>query len=192
MHINIKIIILLLVWGSSHFHAQGQRFFVPSSHYKIDYQKHAGNLILKNGEVITGVFQYAYLEFPTPNFKLYSDSGKLLKRYKLSAIKSITLAGSDTTLSDKDSTYFMRLGNASFYRQLTFGMIRIYDPLINVNEKKGLVYSDLAVEENNSIKVFHVEDHLLRYIEKKLKEKKIYKTFHSIKEAIRLLNATSG
>jgi hypothetical protein len=160
--------------------------------YDIDYEKHPGQLILNNGQIIKGDFKYATLEFPTGNFKYYSNAGKVIKRYKESQIKSITLAGSDTTLSKKDSTYITVIGKlsfftSSFYRQLTFGPIKIYDQLINVNERHGLVYSDLAVLENNKLK-FYSKRKFLKYIENKLKENNIEKSFTSTKEAIRYLN----
>ncbi|HUZ60796.1 MAG TPA: hypothetical protein VMU83_18640 [Hanamia sp.] len=145
-------------------------------------------LILNNGQSIKGVFEYAYFKFPVCNFKLYSDSGKLIKRYKISEINKVVLAGSDTTLSKKDSTYFIRIGKSSLYRQLTFGAIEIFDPLVNVNESPGLISSNTAVLENNKLKEFYSEKKILKYIENKLKEKGIEKTFKSTKDAIRYLN----
>lgn len=160
--------------------------------YNIHYEKHPGQLILNNGQIIKGDFKYATWEFPSANFKYYSNAGKVIKRYKESQIRSITLAGSDTTLSKKDSTYIMRIGKLSFftsslYRQLTFGPIKIYDQLINVNERHRLVYSHLAVLNNNKLK-FYSKKKFLKYIENKLKEKNIEKSFKSTKEAIRYLN----
>lgn len=160
--------------------------------YNIHYEKHSGQLILNDGQSIKGDFKYATWEFPSGNFKYSSSAGKVVKRYKESQIKSITLAGSDTTLSKKDSTYITVIGKlsfftSSFYRQLTFGPIKIYDQLINVNERHGLVYSDLAVLENNKLK-FYSKRKFLKYIENKLKYKNIEKSFKSTKEAIRYLN----
>lgn len=159
----------------------------PKYKFLIDYKKHFGHLILNDGQSITGTFEYSYFEFPVRSFKYYSDSGKLIKRYKKSEIKSITFAGSDTTLSKRDSTYFIKI-DKSLYRRLTFGSIKIYDPLINVNEKDGLIYSDLVILEDNKPKYFHSERKILKYIENKLKEKNIEKSFKSTKEAIKYLN----
>ncbi|MEO8853227.1 MAG: hypothetical protein ABI359_05585 [Ginsengibacter sp.] len=159
----------------------------PKYKFLIDYKKHFGHLILNDGQSITGTFEYSYFEFPVRSFKYYSDSVKLIKRYKKSEIKSITFAGSDTTLSNRDSTYFIKI-DKSLYRQLTFGSIKIYDPLINVNEKDDLIYSDLVVLENSKPKNFHSEKKILKYIEDKLKEENIEQKFKSVKESIRYLN----
>ncbi|MEO8853228.1 MAG: hypothetical protein ABI359_05590 [Ginsengibacter sp.] len=177
---NFLLILLIMIAGAT------------SHKYDIHFEKHPGTLILNNGQIIKGDFKYATWEFPSGNFKYYSNAGKVIKRYKESQIKSITLAGSDTTLSKKDSTYIMVIGKLSFftsslYRQLTFGPIKIYDQLINVNERRGLVYSDLAVLENNKLR-FYSKRKFLKYIENKLKEKNIEKSFKSTKEAIRYLN----
>ena len=166
-----------------------QHAVIVGNKYRIQYEKHSGILILRTGEVIKGVFQYAYWEFPTPNFIYFSDSGKLLMRYKTSLLESASFEGSDTTLSKKDSTYFKRIGKSSIYRQLTFGEIKIYDPLINVNERPGLVYSDLIVLENNKPKIFHSENDIVHYIVNKLKEKGVNNSFNSIQEAISYLNS---
>lgn len=159
----------------------------PQYKFLVEYKKHFGHLILNDGQSITGTFEYSYFEFPVRSFKYYSDSGKVIKRYKKSEIKSITFAGSDTTLSKRDSTYFIKI-DKSLYRQLTFGAIKIYDPLINVNERQGLIYPDLVVLENNKPKNFHSEKKILKYIEDKLKEENIKQKFESIEEAIHYLN----
>ena len=162
------------------------RVFEPT--YDIHYKKHPGQLILNNGQVINGTFQYAYLEFPTWNFKYLSGSGnKTIKRYKASKIKSITLKGSDKSLFTNDSTYFYRIGKPPLYRQLTFGTIKIYDRLVNVNEKWGLVYFELYILENNKLKKIR-EKKFLKYIERYLKEKNIEKNFNNVSEAIHYLN----
>jgi hypothetical protein len=176
----------LIVHNSS-----GQHATVIGSKYVIAYKKHFGNIILNNGENIKGVFEYAEMEFPTYNFKYFSNSGKLIKRYKISDLSSITLAGSDTTLSNKDSTYFIRIGKY-LYRQLTFGSIKIFDPLININERNGIVKpDDLIIFKNDFVKTFHSEEDIIKYIQDRLKEKNIEKSFKSIPEVIRYLNYSS-
>ena len=156
--------------------------------YYINYEQHPGELVLNDSQVVKGIFQYANWAFSVWNFKYYSEAGKLLGRYKVTEIKKITLAGSDTSLSKKDSTCFVRIGHSTLYRQLTFGTIKIYDELIDVNEREGLIFYNLYVLEKNKLKTFHSEDKILRYIEAKLKQKNINKSFQSINEAIRYLN----
>ena len=159
-----------------------------SQKYSIAYEQHHGELVLNDSQVVKGIFQYANWAFPVWNFKYYSESGKLLGHYKVNEIKTITLAGSDTSLSKKDSTYFIRMGNSTLYRQLTFGTIKIYDELIDVNEREGLIYWYVYVLENNKLKTFRSEDKILKYIEARLKQENIKKSFRSINEAIRYLN----
>jgi hypothetical protein len=166
----------------------GQNLGIPGFMYEIDFKKHPGHLVLKNGQSIHGIFQYANLGFPSNYFKCFSESGKLLARYKENEIKSLTLAGSDTSLSKKDSTYFVNLGKSSLYRQLTFGDILIFDPLINVDERSGLLYADLLVLETGGKKNIYTDKQVLRWIEKKLKQKKIEKSFKTIRDAIKYLN----
>lgn len=86
----------------------GQRVVIPAYHnpYVIHYEKHNGYIVLNNGKKIEGSFQYAFWEFPTYNLKLFSKKGKVIKCYKPKDVKTVVLAGSDTALSKKDSTYF--------------------------------------------------------------------------------------
>jgi hypothetical protein len=115
--------------------------------YRIDYSVHKGYLILNTGEKVEGDFKYAMDEFPTYNLKFLSPVKKVIKRYNVKKINRLVLAGSDTSLSNKDSTYFETLGEHKlFYRQLTFGNIKIYDErFFNVNEVKGLIYPLITV-----------------------------------------------
>ncbi len=164
-----------------------------SGRYHIDYRRHSGELILNNGKNVIGIFQYDWLEFPVANFRYYSDSGKILHHYKVKDIKSIILLGADSCLFKRDSTYFVRMGKSdllhkSLYRQLTFGEIKIYDPLINVDEQKGMIYYELSVLEDGKLKTFSNQNDLLKYIETKLSEKNIVQPLHSVEEAVRFLN----
>ncbi|HVT85476.1 MAG TPA: hypothetical protein VHD35_09745 [Chitinophagaceae bacterium] len=163
----------------------GQHVYVSSSEYNIYYQKHSGQAILNNGKTQKGIFKHSYLAF---TFKYFDSSGKFIKRYKESDIKSITLAGSDTSISNKDSTYFIKINKPYLYRQLTSGAIEIYDKLINVNEKKGLIFSTVIVLEDNKVKKLNTKRKILAYIEEKLNEKNIPQHFNSVKEAIHYLN----
>ena len=184
-----KILLLFILVLLSSIAMCQHLIVVASNHYSIEYEKHPGQLILNSGRTVKGVFQYAYMEFPVPNFKYYSDSGKLIRRYKVEDIKSITLEGADTSISNLDSTYFVKMDRSSLYRQLTFGQIKIYDPLIiNVTERPGLIYTDLIIIENNVLKKFHSEYKTLNYIEEGLKQKNIQKSFKSLEEAVRYLN----
>lgn len=130
------------------FTVYGQHVVVGSGKYVINYQKHQGYIILKSGQTINGVFEYAEMEFPTYNLKSYNPNGKLVKRYKLKQINKVVLQGSDTTLSKNDSTYFVRLDSTeALYRQLTFGRVKIFDKYFNVNERIGVIKSSESVIE---------------------------------------------
>jgi hypothetical protein len=115
--------------------------------YRIDYNDHKGYLILNNGEKVDGDFKYAMDEFPTYSLKLLSPAKKNINRYSVKEINRLVLSGSDTSLSNRDSTYFETFEKHKlFYRQLTFGDIRIYDErFFNVNESKGVVYTLLTI-----------------------------------------------
>ena len=180
--------LLLILLGSCLTTLLGQRLALPGFMYEIDYKRHPGEMILNNGRTIRGIFQYADLGFPSNYFKCYSESGSLLAKFKESEIRKLTLAGADTSLSRKDSTYFVKFGKSSLYRQLTFGSILIYDPLINVNERLGLLYADFLVVQDMYKKDFLTDRQLLRMLEKKLKQNKIDRSFKTVQELIRYLN----
>lgn len=129
------------------FQSFSQRGIGPSYATVIDYQKHKGDIILNTKQQIEGNFQYA-----GGNLKSFSENGKLIKRYKIKDIKKVVLSGSDTTITNKDSTYFKVLGmHKRFYRQLTFGSVKVYDNLFNVNEKKDAVGYFLYVKHKNKL-----------------------------------------
>jgi hypothetical protein len=48
-------------------------------------------------------------------FKSFSKNGKGLKRYRTKNIRKVVLSGSDTMLTNKDSTYFEVLGNKKHF-----------------------------------------------------------------------------
>ncbi len=116
------------------------------SAYVFGYKTHIGIIILNNGDTVKGSFKYSDMDFPSFNLKYYQNGIKK-KRYMLSKIKEAILEGSDTSLTKKTSTVFIKLSEKDklLYRQLTFGDIEIYDPLFLVNEKKGLVTENLIV-----------------------------------------------
>lgn len=178
---STTLISLLFIISSSF----GQHIYISSSEYNIYYQKHSGQAILNNGKTIKGIFKHSYFVFA---LNYFDSSGKFIRRYKESDIKSITLAGSDSSISNKDSTYFIKINKPYLYRQLTFGSIKIYDKLINVNEKKGVIYSTVIVVESNKVRKLNTKREILKYIQAKLKEKNIKKYFNSVKEAIHYLN----
>jgi hypothetical protein len=144
-------ILFLLLFSSSIVHAQNAVAIAAaagagSSKYAIDYQKHTGYIILNSGEKVSGTFEYATWEFPTFNLKLYNDYGDLIKRYKISKIDKAVFYGADSSLTNADSTTFVRLNNrAYFFRQLTNGPVKIYDDLFNINERPGLIKSGLLI-----------------------------------------------
>lgn len=189
----MKLFSFLLLFFVAKF-CYSQHFFV-STHDPFDIagKKHRGEMILKNGIIITGVFQYANKAFPFNDFKYYSDLGGLIKRIKVETIKRLSLLGSDTSLSNKDSTYFISI-KSHLYRQLTFGAVKLFDPTIYVNEKNGLINSEGYFRENvfaiehRKIITFSAKKDILKFIENKLKEKGINQSFKTLHEAIHYLN----
>ena len=160
-----NIVTILFVFST--LNVAAQHAIIPASHnpYNIDYQKHVGYILLNNGEKITGIFQYDFWEFPNYNLKLFSENGKGLKRYKIKNIESVVLAGSDTTLTNKDSTYFKVLGkHKGFYRQLTFGSLEVYDNFFDVNEKKNLIKPLLFVRFNNQLHEFNSSEKFIKWM----------------------------
>jgi len=156
------------------FTVNGQHVIVISGKYSINYQKHQGYIILKSGQTVSGIFEYAEMEFPTYNLKFYNSDGKLVKRYKLKEINKVVLQGSDTTLSKNDSTYFVRLDSAGFlYRQLTFGRVKIFDKYFNVNERIGVIKTPESMIEvdgkrfqcNSEEKFLHVAKDSLPFLD---------------------------
>ena len=131
-----KIIILFSIFSS--LHVSGQPFF---NVHDQNYQTHSGYIEFKNEKKISGVFKYAFWEFPNCSLKSYSSKNKMVKRYRIRQISKVVLAGSDTWLTKKDSTYFIVYGKwKQFYRQLTFGKnLQLYDGFFNVDEYVGLL-----------------------------------------------------
>jgi hypothetical protein len=97
------------------FPVYSQHAVVIASHYAIDYDKHSGYVQLNTGEIITGTFEYASMEIPAFNLKLYSPQNKFVKRIKSATISKVVLAGSDSSWSNKDSTYFLYLTEKQNY-----------------------------------------------------------------------------
>lgn len=158
--------LLFVPFLSIAFQVFGQRGIVPYYARGIDYQIHNGYIELNSGEKINGTFQYADMEFPTYNLKLFSPDGKLLKRYKSNVIKIVALVGCDTTLSTRDSTYFKTLDKSKvLYRQLTFGSIEIYDYFFNVNEQNGLIRSPILIKTNNQLIEFNSEEKFIKWMQ---------------------------
>jgi hypothetical protein len=182
------LVSLLVFMGKNSFSQYVPHLTVTGNKYQIDYKKHIGTLYLKSGETIKGIFEYASFEFPTFNFKYYSNDGKFIKRYKVSVIDSLIVSGADSSLTNADSTCFIKIGKNGLYRQLTNGSLKIYDQLVNVNEREGLIYSTIYVFDNNMQLKFLTENSFIKYIEAKLKERGIQKTFKSIREAVHYIN----
>lgn len=160
-----------------------------SSGVIINYQKHKGYITLVSGETIEGNFQYGADEFPTYNLKSFSENGKKIKRYKSNHIKTVILNGSDTTLTNKDSTYFKVLDKSKrFYRQLTFGSIEVYDNLFNVNEKGGLIRSPLVVKANNKLYKLNSKSKFIKWMKTNYPDKVKWHENITVQEIIRQLN----
>jgi len=133
----------------------------------IDYSKHAGHVILKDGKKLTGVFKYAEMEFPDFTFKFYaSDKSSLITRIKFRKIASITLAGADTSLIKSDSTSFFNLKNNNrLYRKLTTGDVEIFDNLFNVSKNSGCVSEeDLVIVHNGKMNSVHSRKELMQLL----------------------------
>jgi len=160
-----------------------------SSGVIINYQKHKGYITLVSGETIEGNFQYGADEFPTYNLKSFSENGKKIKRYKSNHIKTVILNGSDTTLTNKDSTYFRVLDKSKrFYRQLTFGSVEAYDDLFNVNEKNGLVNSLIIVRANNKLYKLNSKGKFIKWMKTNYPDKVKWQENITVQEIIRQLN----
>lgn len=169
----------------------GQHVIIPAYHnpYNINYQKHYGYIILNTGQKVTGIFRYDFWEFPNYNLKSFSKGGKGLKRYRIKNIRKVVLAGSDTTLTSKDSTYFAVLGkNKGFYRQLTFGPIKVYDNFFDVNEKKDLIKPLFFVEANNQYYELNSKDKFIKWLRTNYPHKIKWHKDITVQEIIRQLN----
>ncbi|MGI8951977.1 MAG: hypothetical protein ACR2FN_10380 [Chitinophagaceae bacterium] len=160
------------------------------SKYGIHYQKHVGYIELNNEQKIEGIFQYALWEFPTYNLKSFSQDGKLLHRYKSKEVKKVVLAGGDSSLSNKDSTYFIIFdGSKYFYRQLSFDKdIQVYDWLFNVNERPGLIYNALLVKRKDQLLDFKSQEDFIQWMRKNAADKIKWHKGITVQEIIRQLN----
>jgi hypothetical protein len=125
-------------------HSHGGVFIAHSGGAEIDFLPHYGIAQVDGIGTVQGVFQYAWFEFPSPNFKFYGNDSVEPQRLYWQYVNKMTLAGSDSLLSyRKDSTEFYHLNNCvGFYRKLTDGKIRVYDGVANVNEMPGFISGD--------------------------------------------------
>src|ERR1017187_68254 len=171
-----------------------QHVFV-SSHdpYEIAGTKHEGEMILKKGTNLKGIFQYNTLVLPDDGFEFFSNSGIHIKKIKEELIEKLTLAGADTLLSNRDSTFFISI-KSRLFRQLTFDIVQLYDPTIYVNERSGLINSEgyfhenVFAIENGKIIRFNAKKDILKFVHNKLAEKGIDQSFKTLRQAIHYLN----
>jgi hypothetical protein len=171
-----------------------QHVFV-SSHdpYEIAGTKHEGEMILKNGTILKGMFQYNTFVLADDGFEFFSDSGIHIKKIKEELIEKLTLAGADTLLSNRDSTFFISI-KSRLFRQLTFDIVQLYDPTIYVNERSGLINSEgyfhenVFAIENGKIIRFNAKKDILKFVHNKLAEKGIDQSFKTLRQAIHYLN----
>ena len=184
-----KLVTIILFFSALKVYAQ-HPVILSSNKYAVDYQKHAGYIEFDNGEKIMGVFEYAADEFPTYNLKSFTQDDKLIKRYKSNSIEEVVLAGSDSSLSNKDSTYFKILDKSKrFYRQLTFNKeMQIYDELFNVNERIGLVYPTLLIKKNNQLTKFNSKENFINWFHKNAANKIKWHKDITVEQIIRQLN----
>jgi len=176
------------------FPAYSQHAIIISNQYQIGYQKHPGYVQLNTGEILKGTFQYGWLEFPSYNLKLYSPPNQFVKRIESATISKIVLAGSDSSWSNKDSTYFFVLDRKTklFYRQLSFNPeVEVFDILFNVDERPGLIYKYLVVRWHNQYIELNSQDDFIEWIKKNVNEKVDWHEKMSVKEIIRELNEIS-
>ncbi len=144
-----------LLFAFYYFQVSAQYVAIPFAHgnhkYSITYQKHEGHVQLTGGSKIQGTFEYGADEFPTYNLKQFSVNNEVEKRYKSKEIKSVVLAGSDSILSNKDSTYFFVFnGSPNFWRQLSFDKdVQVFDWLFTVTERPGLIYRYIVVRKDD-------------------------------------------
>jgi hypothetical protein len=171
-----------------------QHVFV-SSHdpYEIAGTKHEGEMILKKGTILKGIFQYNTFVLPDDGFEFFSNSGIHIKKIKEELIEKLTLAGADTLLSNRDSTFFISI-KSRLFRQLTFDIVQLYDPTIYVNERSGLINSEgyfhenVFAIENGKIIRFNAKKDILKFVHNKLAEKGIDQSFKTLRQAIHYLN----
>lgn len=183
-----KLVTIILFFSTLKANAQ-HLIIISNNKYSIDNQKHTGYIEFNNGEKITGIFEYATDEFPTYNLKSFAQNGKLIKRYKSKDIKKVVLAGSDSSLSQRDSTYFKVLDKSKrFYRQLTFKDIEVYDWLFNVNEKSGLVYPNLLIKKDDQLTKFNSKESFINWVHKNAADKIKWHKDISVAQIIRQLN----
>ena len=187
--------ILLCLSLMSFEQMNAQHVFVSSNNpYEIAGTKHEGEMILKNGTMLKGMFQYNTFVLADDGFDFFSDSGTThIKKIKEELIEKLTLAGADTSLSNRDSTYFISI-KSHLFRQLTFGIVRLYDPTIYVNERSGLINSEgyfhenVFTIENGKIIRFDAKKDILKFVHDKLAKQGIDQSFKTLRQAIYYLN----
>ena len=171
-----------------------QHVFVSSHNpYEVAGTKHEGEMILKKGTILKGIFQYNTFVLPDDGFEFFSNSGIHIKKIKEELIEKLTLAGADTLLSNRDSTFFISI-KSRLFRQLTFDIVQLYDPTIYVNERSGLINSEgyfhenVFAIENGKIIRFNAKKDILKFVHNKLAEKGIDQSFKTLRQAIHYLN----
>ena len=134
----------------------------------IVYKPHTGYIRLKAGKQITGVFEYADMEFPGFNIKsIDRATGRVLKRYQVKEIQEVVLAGHDSAFNNMDSTYFFNItGNTRLFRQLTFGKTKLYDNLFTVDENTARLGTEFLIEQDSVRQFIKEEIKLSRALEK--------------------------
>lgn len=184
---NVKYIILISICFCS-LNVFSQHAVVVRQINDFNYERHVGYIELNNGQIIDGVFLYDFWEFPTYNLKNLNKNGKTIKSYRFSNIKKVVLLGSDTLLTNKDSTYFLKpVDEDEFYRQLTFGRIKIFDSKFIVDEKMGEISDDHIIYADSIVYKTRSERELVALI-KKLNPDRQFAKIESAQELIKLLN----
>jgi len=164
---------LLLLLGCV---CKSQHAVVVSGHH-ITYNKHEGWLRYLNGDTLTGTFQYADMEFPSFNLKLFDGTRKkVVKRILTKDIQEITLAGYDPEFNSRDSTYFKRMGKQKrLFRQLSYGETKIFDDLFSVDENPGRLGNEFIIMQDTTTIFITEQENVIKALLKLPKAVKVRK-----------------
>lgn len=181
-----KIIIVAYIFFTVKVGA-GQPFTNSKDEY---YKTESGYIALNNGEKIKGDLEYSFWEFPTYNLKLLSPDEKVIKRYYITNIKKVVLAGSDRWLTNMDSTYFIVHDKCKhFYRQLTFGNdFQLFDGFFNTDGYLGLVTSYFLIKTKKGFIEFNNPEKLKNWLKENYPDKIKWNGDITVQDIIRQLN----
>lgn len=145
------LIVFALLSIATHSWGQHGKFTPSNTTYvfvnqapTIDYKYHDGTALLTDGTLLTGRFQFN----GRSTFIYRANSQATQQRLGLSIINRLSLAGADTSITDRtDSTIFLRSGHR-LYRQLASGSTRVLDRHFLVDEVPGEIGRKVYVEDD--------------------------------------------